>query len=235
MVFRVFAAALAAGLLAAVLITGLQAVTTTPMILEAETFEASARDSGANAVEQDTEDAVEQDSEEAWMPQAGLERLLFTLLANIGAGVGFSLLLIVGLTFDPGPANAGRGVSWGVAGFAVFTLSPALGLPPELPGMLAADLQARQLWWLATVVFAAAGLGLAVFGKSTVIKAAGLVLLVLPHLWGAPHGVGVSRVPAELAARYSAATIALSAVFWVMIGYFSGLVFARLGAKKQDV
>lgn len=34
-----------------------------------------------------------------------------------------------------------------MAGFAAFTVAPALGLPPELPGMMAADLGPRQARW----------------------------------------------------------------------------------------
>ena len=225
MVFRVFAAALAAGLLSAILITALQSVTTAPMILEAETYEVvspghdhSAHDHGA---------------EVPWMPADGLERMLYSLLANFGAGVGFSLLLIVGLTFDLPAVGAGRGVLWGIAGFAVFTLAPALGLPPGVPGLAAPDEQAAQLWWLGTVLFSAGGLGALVFGKTSVFKVLGLVLLVAPHLWGAPHVMGESLVPATLAARFAAMSIVLSAVFWLVVGYFSGAIFARLGEQKE--
>ena len=41
MIFRIFFAALAAGLLSAVLITQIQAFVTTPMIIQAETYETS--------------------------------------------------------------------------------------------------------------------------------------------------------------------------------------------------
>jgi hypothetical protein len=34
--------------------------------------------------------------------------------------------------------------------------APAIGLPPELPGIEAAALQSRQLWWVATAVATAA-------------------------------------------------------------------------------
>ena len=52
---------------------------------------------------------------------------------------------------------------WGFAGFAVFTLAPGLGLPPELPAMPAADLGDRQIWWTATVLATAVGLALIAF------------------------------------------------------------------------
>jgi predicted cobalt transporter CbtA len=40
--------------------------------------------------------------------------------------------------------DARRGLLWGLGGFAALHLAPAVGLPPELPGMASADLAARQ-------------------------------------------------------------------------------------------
>ncbi|MEI2612914.1 MAG: CbtA family protein [Candidatus Promineifilaceae bacterium] len=45
-----------------------------------------------------------------------------------------------------------------------FQLAPAFGLPPELPGMAAADLGARQVWWCGTAL--ATGVG--IFGHRQV-------------------------------------------------------------------
>lgn len=223
MVFRIFAAALAAGLLSAILISGLQSITTAPMILEAETYEVVSHDQGAG--EHEHHDA-------AWMPADGIERTLYSLLANFGAGVGFSLLLIVGLTFDLPGLSGGRGVLWGMGGFAVFTLAPALGLPPGVPGLAVPDEQAAQIWWLGTVLLSGSGLACLVFGKSAVVKLLGPVLLVLPHVWGAPPVFGESLVPATMAARFAATSIVLSAVLWLAIGYFCGAIFARLNEKS---
>jgi len=240
MIFRIFSAAIAAGLLSAVLITQIQAFVTTPMIIQAETYETSSgghdhsthnhNEAQDNKEEQVASDDAEQ---EDWGPQDGLERQAYSFLANLVVGIGFSLLLIVGLTFEKAPFGASRGVLWGLAGFAVFTMAPNLGLPPELPTMPAADLTARQIWWLATVLLSAAGLGMTAFGKSPIIKFLGLVLIALPHVWGAPHASGASDVPPELAAQFAASTIVLSALFWIMIGYFSSLVFNWVGEKQQ--
>jgi len=238
MTFRIFSAALAAGLLSAVLITQIQALVTTPMIIKAETFETSsdghdhATHDHSNKKQQEGND----DSEaEEWGPQDGLERHAYSFLANLVVGIGFSLLLIVGLTFEKSPFGVGRGILWGLAGFAVFTLAPNLGLPPELPTMPAADLTARQIWWSATIILSASGLGLVVYGKNLLFKLLGLVLLAIPHVWGAPHANGVSDVPPELAAQFAASTIVLSALFWVMIGFFSSFAFNWLGEKQQKV
>ena len=241
MIFRIFFAALAAGLLSAVLITQIQAFVTTPMIIQAETYETSSgghdhSTHNHNEAQKDKEEQVVSDDaeQEEWGPQDGLERQAYSFLANLVVGIGFSLLLIVGLTFEKAPFRASRGVLWGLAGFAVFTMAPNLGLPPELPTMPAADLTARQIWWLATILLSAAGLGITVFGKSPIIKILGLVLMALPHIWGAPHVSGDSDVPPELAAQFAASTIVLSAVFWIMIGFFSSLVFNWVGRKKLE-
>jgi cobalt transporter subunit CbtA len=78
-------------------------------------------------------------------------------------GIGFALLLVVVSELAGGIANWRQGAFWGLAGFAVFTLAPGLGLPPELPAMPAADLVSRQVWWIGTVLATAAGLALIAF------------------------------------------------------------------------
>ncbi len=235
MTFRIFSAAIAAGFLAAILITQIQALVTTPMIIKAETFETSSEghDHATHDHNNGEEQVASDDPEsEEWGPQDGLERHAYSFLANLVVGIGFSLLLIVGLTFEKKPHGTGRGILWGLAGFTVFTLAPNLGLPPELPTMPAADLTARQIWWSATVVLSATGLGLVIYGKLPLFKVLGFVLLTLPHVWGAPHSSGESDIPPELAAHFATSTIVLSALFWVMLGYFSSFAFNWLGEKQ---
>ena len=128
----------------------------------------------------------------------GIERAGYTLIADLLAGIGFALLLAgaVALARLRGYAiDARSGLLWGAAGFAVFALAPAIGLPPELPGMSAAELAARQQWWLLTAAATAAGLGLVIFARPAPLRVLGAVLLVLPHLIGAPaapHGANGS-------------------------------------------
>ena len=66
--------------------------------------------------------------------------MAFTVAANIVTAVGFALLLVAASEFAGGIAGWRSGLLWGLAGFAVFTLAPGLGLPPELPAMPAAEL-----------------------------------------------------------------------------------------------
>ena len=72
------------------------------------------------------------------------------------------------------PVDLNQGFLWGAAGFVVFSAAPALGLPPELPGMTAATLGSRQLWWFGTVFVTAIGLGIFIEKSSFVAQTGGI-------------------------------------------------------------
>lgn len=233
-VFRnaVFLAAIA-GLFAGIVMTGLQTFFTVPLILQAETYEAGAEpahdhgDEAAHGHEHEGE-AEDHHHGDAWAPQDGAERTFFTALANIVTGVGFGLLLVAASELAGGIVGWRRGLVWGLAGFAVFTLAPGLGLPPELPGMPAADLLARQAWWLATVCATAAGLALIAFGGKLLFALIGVVLLVGPHVLGAPQPVShETAVPADLHHDFVVAATLTNLVFWLVLGAAAGLIRAR--------
>lgn len=223
---RILTAALIAGVVAGLLATGLQMTRVWPLILAAEEFEEAAptqaHHHGAGAPV-----AAHAALAEAWAPADGAERMAYTLLFNLLAGFGFALLVNAGLALSqlvgrqPDPAS---GLLWGLAGFAGFSLAPALGLPPELPGMAAADLLDRQVWWLATVLATLSGIALIALPRRLPLALLGLVLLVLPHVVGAPHPteVAASRVPPGLAASFVAASLATAAMFWIALGALSG-------------
>jgi cobalt transporter subunit CbtA len=230
MLRRIFLTALIAGTAAGLFAAGLQHLKLIPLIAAAEVYEAAGahgdhqHDSAAHADHQ--HDAVPE-----WEPAPGIERAGYTVLADLLAGIGFAALLsgAVALARSRGYAiDARRGLLWGAAGFLVFALAPAIGLPPELPGMSAAALAARQQWWLLTAAATAAGLGVLVFARPAVLRVIGIVLIVLPHLFGAPvapHGAG--GVPAELAAEFATASLATAAAFWLLLGSVSGWLYRR--------
>ncbi len=229
MLRRVLVTGLTAGLLAGLFAAAIQISWITPIIQQAEIYEsAEAPDpasrpgaSGASFVLPATR-RLEGD-EGAWAPEDGIERTLFTVLANVLTGVGFGFILVAAFTLSGRQVDPGRGVLWGLAGFAVFTLAPALGLPPELPGMVAADLGARQTWWIGTVVSSAGGLALIVFARHRLLKGLGLVLLLAPHAVGAPHpGQFGTKVPGELAAEFAVASLFTAALFWTALGGIAG-------------
>jgi cobalt transporter subunit CbtA len=227
----VFAAA-AAGLLAGLILAALQTFATVPLILQAETFEnvgAPAHDHGPAPAETTAAPAESLDhGEEAWAPEDGLERFAFTLAVNIVSGIGFALVLIAASEFAGGIAGWRQGVIWGFAGFAVFTLAPGLGLPPELPAMPAADLFARQVWWIGTVAATAVGLALIAFTGSAPLSILGVVLIVLPHIVGAPQPeIHESPIPESLHHQFVVAVTVTNLIFWVALGGIVGLVRQR--------
>jgi len=224
---RILVAALIAGAVAGFVATAVQVARLLPLIEIAETFEA------AGASHQHDHGVAAQ-----WQPTPGGERLAFTLLFNVLAGVGFALLVNAGLALRKAAGHAptiGGGVIWGAAGFASFALAPALGLPPELPGTPAADLLARQAWWIGTAVATAGGLGILAHAatgaaRRGIAAAAGLLLIALPHLIGAPEPPDEhSAVSAELAVQFAVASLAAAAVFWAVLGSMSGWLQRRLG------
>lgn len=145
-------------------------------------------------------------------------------------GVGFALILTGLFALRGRPVDARQGLLWGLGGFAVFALAPSLGLPPKLPGTQAAALGLRQFWWLATALATAGGLVFLVFLKALTWRIAGIALIVLSHLIGAPHPHEAGgSAPAELAAQFVAASLIASAIFWAVLGGSAGWLYGRLG------
>jgi cobalt transporter subunit CbtA len=226
MLRKILVSALVAGTVAGLAVSAFQMAEVVPLILEAETYEGAGAGHEHGAPLQGTTGA-EMPESGAWVPADGLERALLTLLANVLTGIGFALLLGACLTLYRGPLDWRRGVLWGMAGFVAFALAPALGLPPELPGSAAADLVARQAWWLATAAVTAGGLALILLVRTWPATAAGAILIILPHAVGAPHADGRGAVPPELAAQFAVASLAAAGLFWAILGGLSGHLFRR--------
>ncbi len=235
MIGRLLTAALVSGVLAGVLISVVHHFTTTPIILHAEHYEGMGGDD--HAILMWTDEVAggqfylargdEDYGDEAWAPEDGLERTLYTGLANILTGVAFGALLIAGMYMRGAPVDGRKGLAWGVAGFAVFAMAPATGLPPELPGTMAVEVEARQLWWVFAAVSTGAGLWLLLLTRRAALHAAGVVLIALPHVVGAPEPVLGGPVPPELAAHFASASLATGLVFWSLLGWFGGKSYRR--------
>lgn len=223
---RILLAAALAGLVAGLFVTALQAAGVIPLILEAETYEAAA------ATGHGTGEAVPHDhADEGWSPAEGGERLFYTAVANVLTAVGFGLLLAAGFALKGG-VDWRHGLLWGAAGFAAFSLAPALGLPPELPGAEAAPLGERQIWWLMTAVATGAGLAAIAFLRRPLWALAGVALIALPHLIGAPQPEGGhgGTAPADLARAFVLAALLTSLAFWLVLGAAAGFFYKRLSA-----
>lgn len=224
MIGRVVLAALLAGIAAGLIMGVIQHVRLTPLILAAERFEAQP----PVAPHDHGEGHDHEHDHGGWHPADGWQRSLATTITAAMTGAAFAAVL-AGISLISGiPITRGNGMVWGLCGFLAVTLAPAAGLPPELPGMAAGDLTARQIWWVATAALTAAGIFLIASRREAWAMALALVLIAIPHVVGAPAAVHTeSNVPAELAARFAANAIAANAVFWLLIGLFLSLALGR--------
>lgn len=226
MIKRIARTAGFSGLLAALLLTLLQSVWVAPLILEAETYEA-ASPAATHHSHGEEAGAGHTYGEEAWSPEDGWQRTLSTTGGNLVVAVGFALILAALYSLRE-PGRTSTGALWGLAGFAVFCLAPTLGLPPELPGTAAADLAQRQSWWVGTAAATALGLALLVFARHGLLKALGAVLLVVPHVIGAPQPeVHESLAPHALETQFMIASWLTNAAFWLALGLLSAWLYRR--------
>ncbi len=231
---RIVATGAAAGIVAGLLLTGVQHLQVTQIIRTAETYEAAAAahapaQAGEHAHDQAHEGAHEQAHEHGgWQPEPGLERTFYTIVADISMAVGYALLLAAILTVRDKPVNWRQGLLWGAAGYLVVFVAPSLGLPPELPGTTAAPVMLRQAWWLGTALATAIGLALLVWARHPALKLAACVLLCVPHVSGAPqpplHG---SVAPEALARSFIVASAVANAVFWLALGALTAAFHKR--------
>jgi cobalt transporter subunit CbtA len=236
---RIASVVLLAGVMAGLLLTGLQKLQVSPLIQQAEVYEeaaAAAAHAQQHAVEAATVAGAmaqmpvheHEHGADDWEPANGIERSAYTALANVSIAIGFGLFLAAAMTLRGGSVNWRSGLLWGVAGYLVFFVAPSLGLPPEVPGTVAAPLHDRQLWWIMTAAMTALGLGLGVYARHWSLKLAGLVLLLLPHLIGAPHpAVPGGAAPEELARAFIHATALSNGLFWLVLGGLTGYFYKK--------
>jgi cobalt transporter subunit CbtA len=253
----VFIAAIA-GLVAGVVLACMQAYATVPLILKAEVYEKAGgghhhdhtatpaansnamttapAGNGMSSATPAPAEAVAPAEDEGWAPADGFERFAFNVVANIVTGIGFALILVAVSEFAGGIGNWRQGVFWGLAGFAVFTLAPGLGLPPELPAMPAAELLPRQIWWTATVAATAIGLGLIAFRKSLPLTILAVVLIVTPHVVGPPQPDSFeTAIPEGLHHQFVVAVTLTDLVFWLVLGAVVGVVRGRFTSTATSL
>ncbi|WGF87902.1 CbtA family protein [Marinivivus vitaminiproducens] len=240
-VFRsiVFAAALS-GLLAGLLLTVVHHYTTVPYILAAEVFEGQAEEGQAGAEAAPPAEAHDHGEEaadhahEGWAPADGAERILYTAAADVVTGIAFAFLLVAGFALTGRAIGWHEGLLWGMAGFVAFMVAPSLGLPPELPGMEAAPLGARQVWWIAATASTVAGLGLIGLLRAPWSAALGVLLLVAPHAVGAPPPPDAETlVPHSLLHGFIVAVTISSFLFWAALGVVAAFLYERFGIRAQ--
>lgn len=153
--------------------------------------------------------------------------ILFSIL--IYAGYGLLLIAVIAFAESRGKLfTARQGIIWGIAGFVAVQLAPAFGLAPELPGMAAADINARALWWLATVILSGTALWLIAFGNGWGAWAVAIVLAAAPHIIGAPHpSEFTGPTPPELASQFAGRALGVGLVAWVLLGLCATTLWNR--------
>jgi predicted cobalt transporter CbtA len=211
---RLLAIGLVSGLLASVPYTVAQQVWVEPLLRQAEAFEQRHPESEAG-----------EPLLTGWRGAA---------VTNGAAGVGFGLLLAAAVSIRRVPPTILSGLLWGLAGFAAFSLWPALTLPVGLPGLASAPLPIRQAWWALAVICAAVGLMLLAWAPKPAGWIAGAAIALLPPLashlfWEWPE------TPPDLRAlqnRFGVAALVASALFWIAIGTLEGLLASGRRARR---
>lgn len=240
MIRNLFAAALLAALCAGLVTAAIQHFRVVPIIIHAESFEGEGGHSHGPAVEHEhaagTADHSHAVETEEWAPQDGFERTAYTTLATVLAAAGFALVIGAVSMFANIPVTFANGFLWGLAGFLAFSLAPAYGLAPELPGMPAAEVFPRQIWWTGTALATGAAILLLAKTRAGWAFAVAVALIVVPHIIGAPLAPDEpSAVPAHLAAEFAAITLGTSLVFWLLLGSLFGKFSDVLATRSADL
>jgi cobalt transporter subunit CbtA len=240
MIGKTVLAALIAGMLAGLVLAGIQYVKLSPVIAIAETYERAAEKiaSGAEVKCVETMKGMKmcpEDGAREWEPADGLQRSLFTTAASAFAGAGFALVLTGISLLTAIPINGQNGLIWGLCGFLAVAVAPAAGLSPELPGMPVAELLPRQFWWLGSITCTALAIFLFTQRPELWVKILAVLVLALPHVIGAPIAPeAATTVPPGLAAQFTGLSIAAAAIFWACIGAFLGKFLSRIELSEMS-
>lgn len=223
---RILTSALFAGFCAGLVAAALQFAFVQPVLLHAELYE------GGELVHFGGERVSARPELAGFDPVRDGLSVLFSALIY----VGYALLLVAAMAMasERGAAiNARTGVVWGIAGFVAFHFAPAFSLPPEVPGVAAADLGARQAWWWGTVAATASGLALVGLGRGLAATGAAVVLILSPHVIGAPQPDSFSGpVPPEIAALYASRALGVGFAVWAILGCLAGYFWQREDAAE---
>ena len=236
---RMLLAAIVVGLIAGVAYSAIQHLQVIPLIQLAERYEnhqVGTADQSPASHTVNAQGGDHEHSESVWAPADGIERSTYTALTNTLTAVGLAVVLVALMVGTQARTRLSAmtwrdGLLWGAAGYAVFFIAPSIGVLPGIPGQAAAPLEDRQFWWVLTVACSAMALLGVTFLKSP-WRWVALVLLVVPHLVGAPHlDPGDPLFPTQEAAgaaeltkvlnSYIGATALANAVLWLVLGLTS--------------
>ena len=231
--------ALLVGLIAGLILSIGQHFQVSKIIHEAEKHEVTKAAFFAAQHEKLQHTHTHEHDENTWAPEDGSERFFYTTVADILSGIGFATILI---SFMAGARtrraqnySIPQGLLWGIAGFAAVFVAPSLGLHPEIPGMEAAALEPRQMWWSITVFVTIIGIALLAFAPSW-NKLGGLTIIAIPHLVGAPNITTATFTHpdpqavialTQLHHEFLWATSITNGIFWVILGGLSALILSK--------
>jgi cobalt transporter subunit CbtA len=155
------------------------------------------------------------------------EALNVVFAALVYTGYALVLLAVMSFAEERGHTITARnGLIWGIAGFVTMHLAPAFGLAPDMPGLNAAPVEPRQVWWFGTAAATGIGLWLIAFGRNWAMWGAAIILIAAPHIIGAPLPLMLSNIaPPELAANFAARTLGVALIVWTTLGLLLGAVW----------
>lgn len=227
MLTRILTSALFAGAAAGLIVALLQLFFVQPVLLHAELYETGALvHFGGDPVSAHPELPGLFDE-----PMRNLLSVLFTMLTY----TGYALVLVALMSQAERQGHvvtARHGIIWGIAGFVAFHFAPGFTLAPEVPGVAAADVGARQIWWVATVATAGIAMWLIAFGGNLVSYVVAALLLIAPHVIGAPEpDTFTGPVPTEIGALFAARAFGIGMAAWVLLGAFAAYFWQTESAR----
>lgn len=168
-----------------------------------------------------------------FQPVRDMLSIIFTML--IYAGYGLVIVSAMAFAEQRGTKlSPKQGVIWGLAGFIAVHFAPGFSLAPEVPGVAAADVYARQFWWFATVACAASAMWIIAFGSGVIALGTAAILLLAPHIIGAPQpDTFTGPVPTELSALFASRAFGVGMVAWVLLGVFSAFFWQRESDRES--
>ncbi|MDI7860332.1 CbtA family protein [Rhizobiaceae bacterium n13] len=221
---KIFFAALIAGVCGGVFASALSISVTVPMIIRAEAYEHATEHAQAGG-----------HGEHEHPEMLAVERNALTVVGMILAYVGFAFLMTVLAELKGSLTSWRSGLAWGAAGYVCFSLIPALGLPPELPGMPAADLLYRQIWWIACAACTVGAILVTETYRNVPAVVTAAVLAALPFIIGAPvASESATLIPVVLHHNFVMGTLAANLVTWLVVGLSLGMLRSQGGTRLAD-
>ncbi len=234
MIKKVFIVAIISGIISGIFLGTVQKIQTVPLILEAEQYEGGKLISyDQNKIQVKEHHEEHDESSNVWGPENGFERTAFTYGADIILAIGFSFVLI-SLYIYISNVSIKTGLIASIIGYSSFFLIPSLGLSPEIPGMVAAPLYLRQIWWISTVLLSLIALSVLFFNSNIKYKLISILAIFVPFIIGAPlPSFEAGTAPQELLEKFVESAYITNGLFWLVLGMISSVLYKKQ-FKEQE-